>query len=215
MNRFVAILMIIVIESNLIFCEPKFDAFQENISGITLGEYERGIEIKFKFHDFHRVEKYFYSLEKKENDNKEVKYRKIDNKSFINIESLDLKIYIVLDSENKQGKIKIISSDKVMIEELLEKIDSEKFLFIKSVTTNIKYKLNDELESGYATIKEYYNSTRYEIDDIDFARGKEIIIYHKFFILPLKKRKISHIILIEYGREHFMIVGDKEIFMDY
>jgi len=215
MKKFVVILMIIVIESNLIFCESKFDGFQENISRFTSGEYEHGIEIKFKFQDFHRAEKYFYSIEKKENESKEVKHRKIDNKSFINIKSLDLKIYIVLDSEKKEGKIKIISSDKVMIEELLEKIDSEKFLSIKSVTTNIKYKLNDELDNVYVAIKEYYDSTSYEIDDIDFLRGKEMLIYHKLFSLPLKKRKISHIILVKYGVEDFLIVGDKEIFMDY
>jgi len=215
MNKFVAILMIIIIESNLIFCEPRFDGFQDNISTIISGEYEYGIEIKLKFHDFYRVEKYFYSLEEKQNESREVKHRKINNKCFVNIKSLDLKIYIVLDSEKKEGKIKIISSDKVMIEELLEKIESENFLIIKSVVTNIKYKLNDEIENVYAKIKEYYNSTSYEIDDIDFERGKEIIIYHKFFSLPLKKRKINHIILVEYGRAHFLIVGDKEIFMDY
>lgn len=102
-----------------------------------------------------------------------------------------------------------------MNEELLEKIDSEKYLFIKSVTTNIKYKLNDEIDNISAKIKEYYNSTSYEIDDIDFAMGKEILIYHKLFTLTLKKRKISHIILVKYGEENFLIVGDKEIFMDY
>ncbi|WBW98496.1 hypothetical protein [Oceanirhabdus sp. W0125-5] len=215
MKKFIVILIIIVIESNLIFCNSKFNEFEDRISECISSEYEYGIEMKFKFQDFHTTEKYFKELEKKDYERKEIKHRKIDNKSFINVNSLDLKIYIVLDSENKEGKIKMISSDKVMIKELLEELDSESFLVIMNLTTNIKYKLNNELENVYSKIIEYYNAKNYMIDEVDFGRGKEVIVYHKLFSLPLMKRKVSHIILVKYARENFLIVGDKEIIMDY